>query len=181
MKSALNDPEFWALPAPVRSEVELWLRLLEPAVNCRPGRALLNPIAKTLDVGLATVYRKLRALKTYGWTGLINRAKFPSDPPIPSIDFRAFLHGLWLLNKKSYRATHKQLIAMWKGGAKIPGYTQRPETSRLRSHPDGWTYANFVYHIKKAKQNRPLIETSFAADKPQIIGYKECLAEAKDD
>jgi hypothetical protein len=155
MRSLPKNLDFAELPPNVREEVEIWQKVLRRAVDCRPVRPILRQIASGRRVGLATVYRKLRAFETHGWRGLVNRAKFPMSPPAPPRTFRAFLHALWIVNGKSYRATHEQVVAMWKGGAKIPGYVQRPRVSPFNPHPDGWTYANFVYHIKKAEANRP--------------------------
>lgn len=152
MRTHPKDLDFSALPPHVREEVENWQRLLKHALDCRPVRPILKEIASGQKVGLATAYRKLRAFERHGWRGLVNRAKFPTSPPAPPQTFRAFLHAIWLANKKSYRTTHEQVVAMWKGGAKIPGYPCRPEVSPFNPHPDGWTYANFVYLIKTFEQ-----------------------------
>ena len=155
MRKHPKDLEFSALPPHIRQEIQTWQKLLKHALNRRPVRPVLVMIANSRKVSLATAYCKLRAFENYGWRGLINRAKYPTSPPAPPRTFRAFLHALWILNKKSYRVTHAQVVAMWKGGANIPGYSQRPKVNPFNPHPDGWTYANFVYHIKNEESNQP--------------------------
>ena len=107
MKPPPEPPDLSALPPHVRREVEVWQQLLKHAIGCRPLRPVLARIAASRHVGLATAYRKYHAFSQKGWCGLVNRAKFPM-PPVPSAPphtFREFLHGLWLANKRSYRAT----------------------------------------------------------------------------
>jgi hypothetical protein len=148
MKPLCKEAKFSDLPDAVRQEVERWQELLETIAKRRPAQAVLKRIAVNQKTSLATVYRKLRAFEDFGWRGLVNRAKLPSlGPPAPPNKFREFLYALWLANRKNYRATHEQMVAMWRGGARIPGYIKSPDISPHNPHPAGWTYANFVYHI----------------------------------
>jgi len=146
---------FSELPIHVRQEVQLWQDILKDIVDKKPLHPLARQVALRQRVGVATVYRKLRAFERHGWRGLINRAKFPMNPSAAPHPFQIFLHGLWLVNKKNYKITHEQIVAMWKGGAQIPGYPKRPEVGSFTGCPEGWTYENMIYLIKTLEDNYP--------------------------
>jgi len=147
--------KFSDLPIHVREEVQLWNDILKDVVDKKPLHPSVRQIALRQKVSVATVYRKLWFFERYGWRGLVNRAKFPMNPSAAPHPFQVFLHRLWLVNKKNYKTTHKQIVAMWKGGARIPGYSKRPEANSSTGYPEGWTYENLIYLIKMLEENHP--------------------------
>lgn len=148
--------EFLLLPVHVRAEVLSWIKSLTILAGSKPVLPAVAQICKRHNIKRSSLYRKQRDFFNYGWRGLINRAKYPSNPPAASNErFLRFIHGMWLANNKNYRNTHLQLVAIWKGGAPIPGYDKLPAKSTWNDCPDGWTYCNIVYHIKTYVENYP--------------------------
>ena len=149
-------PEFLSLPASCQVEVLKWIRSLVILAGSRPILPAIAHAAKMRKVNTSSVYRKQKDYRDYGWRGLVNRAKYPSNPPPTSGErFLRFVHGLWLANNKNYRNTHLQLVAIWKQKAPIPGYDYPPAKSSWNDCPDGWTYSNIIYHIKTFLKNFP--------------------------
>jgi hypothetical protein len=148
--------EFLSLPPQIQAEVESWARSLLILAGSKPILPAIAHAAKTHKVNASSVYRKRRDFDRYGWRGLINRAKYPANPPPTSGErFLRFIHRLWLANDKNYKNTHLQLMAIWKQKAPIPGYDYPPAKSNWNDCPDGWTYCNIIYHIKNFVKNHP--------------------------
>lgn len=158
------------LPIHVRDEVVAWQRLLKNIANTRPSRKSVELIATSRKVAVSTVYRKLRQYERHGWRGLVNRAKFPVNPSALPQTFQIFLRGLWLLNQRNYRHTHNQIVAMWRGGAEIPGCDQSPQAAFKAGYPVGWSYENIIYLIQQLEKKYPNIDRyivrSFVCSRP---------------
>jgi len=167
-------PEFFSLPLSCRGEVEKWIRSLVLIAKAKPILPEVARAAKEHNVNASSVYRKQKDFERYGWRGLINRAKYPANPPPTSSDvFMRFIHGLWLANDKNYRRTHLQLVALWKQKAPIPGFDRLPEKSSWNDCPDGWTYCNIIYHIKTySTKQHPKLPAGFLSGSllPEIGG-----------
>jgi hypothetical protein len=148
--------EFGLLPPRIRAEVNFWIDLIGIIEESKPILPAIQQAAEKHRLSQATIYRKRRDYKIYGCRGLVNRAKHPSNPPPASSNtFLHFLHSLWLANNKNYTNTHLQLIAIWKGGAPIPGYDELPPESPFNEFPVGWTMDNLRYHIITFRENHP--------------------------
>ena len=157
-----DETEFLSLPKRIRDEVKSWIISLRQVENAKPILPAVQRICVSKKVSRATVYKKLRDYQIFGWRGLINRAKWPSNLPSASNDaFLLFLYRLWLANNKHFRNTHLQLLAIWKHSAPIPGYGETPRKSPWNDCPDGWTYENIVYHIKTFIKNYPEEDAAF--------------------
>jgi hypothetical protein len=153
--------EFLSLPPHIRVEVETWINRLLALDGAKPLLPAVLTLCERQKLNTSTIYRKLSHYRHYGWRGLINRAKFPSNlPPTSNDAFLRFVHGLWLANNKNYRNTHLQLLAIWKQKAPIPGYGEHPTKSHWNDSPDGWTYENIIYHIKTFIKNHPEINAA---------------------
>jgi hypothetical protein len=151
-----DHQEFSSLPKHIRREVQRWILWLHEIAQEKPALPAIRRVAERNNLKVKTVYRKLRAYEKYDWRGLINRAKFPAEPtPTSSKTFLRFLHALWLANNKNYKSSHLQIVAIWKGGAPIPGYDYLPKKPPFNECPDGWTYCNLRYHIKTFIEKYP--------------------------
>jgi hypothetical protein len=143
-----DNQEFESLPKHIRREVQRWLLWLYEIEKEKPAGPAIRRIAEKNHLKVQTIYHKWRIYRRYDWRGLVNRAKFPlNPPPASSKTFLRFLHALWLANEKNYKNTHRQLVAIWKGKAPIPGYKDLPTKSPFNNFPDGWTSDNLRYHI----------------------------------
>lgn len=141
--------EFFSLPKKARREVQRWIYLLGKIEQAKPKLAAIQDVSKSSGVNVSSVYRKKREFETYGWRGLVNRAKYPSQkPPMSDLKFLCFVHALWLANDQNYKNTHSQLVAIWRARAPIPGYNGAADRLTRGGIPEGWTYCNLVYHIK---------------------------------
>jgi hypothetical protein len=149
-------PEFAALRPKIRQEVDFWINLIGDIEDSKPVLPAIQRAKEKFHISQATIFRKRKDYKTYGWRGLINRAKHPSNlPPASSETFLRFVYALWMANNKNYVNTHLQLVAMWKGRAPIPGYEELPSKSPFKEFPAGWTYGNIHKHIKDFAENHP--------------------------
>jgi hypothetical protein len=152
--SDLSD--FGLLPPKIRAEVNFWIDLIDSIENSKPILPAIQHAMEKHSLSQATIFRKRRDYKTYGWHRLVNRSKHPSNPPPASSNtFLQFLHSLWLANNKNYTNTHLQLIAIWKGNAPIPGYDELPPKSPFNEFPVGWTMDNLRYHIITYRESHP--------------------------
>lgn len=148
--------EFASLPPQIRAEVNFWIHLINSIEQSKPILPAVQQAKEKYRLSQATIFRKRKDYRTLGWRALVNRAKYPSNPPPASSEvFLRFLHALWLANNKNYRNTHLQIVAMWKGKAPIPGYEDLPPQSPFNKFPIGWTYDNIRYHIIAFKENHP--------------------------
>ena len=148
--------EFASLPLKIRHEIDFWIDLIRDIEESKPILPAIQQAAEKHRVSQPTIHRKRRDYRIYGWRGLVNRSKYPSNPPPASSNtFLHFLHSLWIANNKNYTNTHLQLIAIWKGGAPIPGYVELPQKSPFNEFPVGWTMDNLRYHIITYRENHP--------------------------
>ena len=151
-----DEAEFLALPEHIRIEIRQWVSWLDKVEQAKPRLPVVRHVSKSSGQNISSVYRKLALYQQYGWRGLINRAKHPSQPPkTSSLPFLSFLHSLWVANGRDYKTTHLQMLAIWKCKAPIPGYNYAPPKSSWNDCPDGWTYCNICYHIKTFIKNYP--------------------------
>jgi hypothetical protein len=136
--------------------VRQWLLWLYEIDQEKPAGSAIRRIAEKNRLKVQTIYHKWRMWRKYDWRALVNRAKWPANPPLTSSKtFLRFLHTLWLANNKNYKNTHLQIVAIWKDNAPIPGYDYLPEKSSFNECPDGWTYCNLRYHIKTFIETYP--------------------------
>jgi hypothetical protein len=158
MDVKLEQLKFADLPVSVREDVKRWRRILKIVAHTNPSRKSVELIARNRRVSISTAYKKLRAYEDFGWRGIVNRAKLAQNASAVPVPFQIFLRGLWLLNRRSYRHTHNQVMAMWKGRAMLPGYARTPEAAFTNGCPNGWTYENFIYLIKQLERKYPDID-----------------------
>lgn len=158
MNAQLKQLKYSDVPMDVREDVRRWRRILKIFAHTNPSRKSVELIAKNRGVSISTAYKKLRAYEDFGWRGIVNRAKLAQNASAVPVPFQIFLRGLWLLNGRSYRRTHDQVVAMWKGKVMLPGYTAAPKAAFTDGHPNGWTYENFIYLIKQLEQKYPDID-----------------------
>ena len=141
--------EFEELPDEARKEVLRWLHAVHYLGKHGTGGECVRFAASITGAGASTVRRKFlhynRANKD--WRALIDRAKHPLNAGVLPKDFKRFWRGLCQINNGNCRPAHAQLIAIWKQGVLIPGYTESPEAQPGKDFPCGWGYSNLTAHL----------------------------------
>jgi hypothetical protein len=121
--------EFEELPDQARKEVLRWLHAVDYLGKHGTGGECVRFAASITGASASTVRRKFlhynRAKKD--WRALIDRAKYPLNAGVLPKDFKRFWRGLCQINNGDCRLAHAQLIAIWKQGVLLPGYTESPE------------------------------------------------------
>lgn len=128
--------ELLALPAEVRTEVQIWSQRL--AGVARPGIGeQLARIAGELGVSVQSARRKYDAYLVKGWRGLINRAKLPQDRQRKPAAFVEWWQSLVSMQQRSGRAAYREFTRRFACGEPIPGID--PDVPR-HYVPRGFSY-----------------------------------------
>lgn len=138
-------PEFLALPAEVRSEIEMWVEQL--AAVTKPIQKSLADVAARMGCSLKTARRKYDAWRrARHWRALINRSKVSLredrglDP-----EFITWWQGLCKQNGRKCAPAYREFVRRYKAGEDIPGIPVAVRQDR-RHLPTGYGYDNLMRH-----------------------------------
>ncbi|WP_397384786.1 hypothetical protein [Prosthecobacter sp.] len=124
-----------------RKKFDTWSKTLTAVHN---GQMTKPEACAALGVNVATLNRKIAAIKEFGWRGLVPNYKAPTRLTNDFVDF-------WKTLQESYQRctapAYRELCRKWRDRESIPGYAGHPGWPDL---PPGWDKRN-LYRYQATK------------------------------
>jgi hypothetical protein len=166
------------LPDKLKEDTRLWIDVMTTVCAAERPLAAIEAISGRFrgvrGFSVKTMIRKYYEVKkNKSWHCLVDRAKLPKDESdkLPEA-FIEFWKSVCEQNQRKSKPAWRMLIANWKSGKPIPGYSEIPPAA-IHGVPKGWTYGNLMRFAPKdfelavarigrsaAAPYRPLVHTT---------------------
>lgn len=149
--------EFAMLPGDIQADVNAWLDALKPALTGpRRGRgAAIRHAAQQMGVSTPCARRHYDRFREIGWRGLVNWAKAGKPCSGVPVDTVRWIKGHVENYGGNFRRAYEAIIAWWRAGNPIPGYSEWPEPG-VHGYPHSWSYHNLNRLARLTKAEKKL-------------------------
>lgn len=135
------------LPAAVQADVALWARRLAPLLGQPDIVRTLRALALAWGAKPGQVLKRYYLFRREGLRGLVDRRKagrhwWLSQAPTLPPEFLADWRGRVMAHQRCDKRAWQALVADWRAGKPVPGYSASPPADEITGLPAGWSYEN---------------------------------------